>query len=187
MTCSLLDTLKSDVPEFHRDRLRIIDETDFGNVRKKVKRDFEERGLEVTDAFLDEGILALKHYYAIAVLDPLNMHAVSARVDPFWHAHILFTQDYAAFCDRYVGGFLQHDPLDHDDTQKVAFVGELYRYTNECYERFFTYVNWSFLPDAQAEASLVCTHMDIGYDRQVYERALLPALPGFQSANLSFG
>lgn len=32
------------------------------------------------------------------------------EVDDMWHEFILFTKDYAAFCDRYFGTFLHHLP-----------------------------------------------------------------------------
>lgn len=36
----------------------------------------------------------------------------SVQVDPGWHAFVLHTQDYAAFCDRLAGRFLHHEPTD---------------------------------------------------------------------------
>jgi hypothetical protein len=32
-------------------------------------------------------------------------------IDEIWHNFILFTADYAKFCDTYVGFFLNHQPL----------------------------------------------------------------------------
>lgn len=40
-----------------------------------------------------------------------------------WHAHILFTQKYAADCDRIFGSFLHHFPtVDEDETAAAASV-----------------------------------------------------------------
>ncbi|KAL7528541.1 hypothetical protein ACHAWF_005196 [Thalassiosira exigua] len=37
--------------------------------------------------------------------------APSKRIDEMWHAHILSTREYLAFCDRHNGGeYLHHDP-----------------------------------------------------------------------------
>jgi hypothetical protein len=36
--------------------------------------------------------------------------APSLPIDQMWHAFILFTKDYAEFCDK-VGGFIHHRPL----------------------------------------------------------------------------
>lgn len=37
----------------------------------------------------------------------------SPLVDKFWHAFILHTKDYEAFCQRHLGKFLHHEPKDH--------------------------------------------------------------------------
>jgi len=34
----------------------------------------------------------------------------SARVDKVWHEFVLFTREYAAFCQRFFGEYLQHSP-----------------------------------------------------------------------------
>lgn len=39
----------------------------------------------------------------------------SELVDYGWHAFILHTVDYAAFCERVVGRFVHHVPTDEDD------------------------------------------------------------------------
>jgi hypothetical protein len=36
-------------------------------------------------------------------------------MDDFWHAHILFTQDYAAMCQAVAGQFLHHRPSILDE------------------------------------------------------------------------
>src|SRR5215813_80179 len=33
-----------------------------------------------------------------------------AKIDDMWHAFVLFTRDYAAFCEHYFGLFLHHVP-----------------------------------------------------------------------------
>jgi hypothetical protein len=35
---------------------------------------------------------------------------ISPIVDEVWHAFILFTSDYAAFCDEVFGRFVHHAP-----------------------------------------------------------------------------
>jgi hypothetical protein len=38
-------------------------------------------------------------------------------IDKLWHAFILHTKLYRAFCDRYFGRYLDHDPLDRLDEE----------------------------------------------------------------------
>jgi hypothetical protein len=38
-----------------------------------------------------------------------------AQLDEMWHTFVLFTPDYADFCERYFGLFLHHVPNDDED------------------------------------------------------------------------
>jgi hypothetical protein len=40
----------------------------------------------------------------------LAMHPEIRGIDEMWHVLLLFTRDYAALCDAYLGGFVHHDP-----------------------------------------------------------------------------
>lgn len=33
------------------------------------------------------------------------------RIDEAWHTMILFTKDYASFCEQYIGEFIHHQPF----------------------------------------------------------------------------
>jgi hypothetical protein len=37
------------------------------------------------------------------------------KVDWMWHTFLLFTRDYADFCDRYFGTFIHHVPDEEDE------------------------------------------------------------------------
>lgn len=39
-------------------------------------------------------------------------------IDMMWHTFILFTQDYADFCDKYFGTFIHHQPKTLKDTRE---------------------------------------------------------------------
>jgi hypothetical protein len=38
-----------------------------------------------------------------------------AQIDEMWHTFLLFTPDYAAFCERYFGFFLHHVPAGDEE------------------------------------------------------------------------
>jgi hypothetical protein len=42
------------------------------------------------------------------------------KVDWMWHAFVLFTRDYADFCQRYFGTFIHHVPAEDEDDAEVA-------------------------------------------------------------------
>ncbi len=157
---NLVDVVRRDLPltAAHWARLKAIDNHDFSGVRRKVREDAKKLGKTIDDEELDAGILALKQYYAIALLDGLNMHAVSDRVDPYWHAHILHTQDYVDFCDTVVGCYMHHNPLDHGRKNDVAFVKDLYHFTLARYNQCFLHVDQRFHPAAPSDDEIVCTH-----------------------------
>lgn len=39
-------------------------------------------------------------------------YSPSNLADEFWHAFILHTHDYAAFCQKFFGRFIHHEPFD---------------------------------------------------------------------------
>ena len=64
----------------------------------------------LSEEIVDEAIAEYRRYMTLVSLGyaPLNMF--SQQVDEVWHMHILFTQDYANFCEQTLGHFLHHNP-----------------------------------------------------------------------------
>jgi hypothetical protein len=161
-----------------------IDAENFDPVKKKLSADFARLGIDRGKDYLESGILALKQYYAVALLDPNNSHAISDTLDPFWHAHILFSRQYASFCEDVVGVYMHHIPLDHDATEQVNNVETLYGYTaNDAMQKLFSFIDERFWPINLPRERLVCLHYGSTVDQQeiyskeVYSRALLPKNP----------
>jgi len=127
-------------------------------VIRKVREHFEEIGRPVTEEYLQKGIIALKQYYAIALLDPANAHAVSAAVDPFWHAHILHTQEYMRFCEQVIGEYMHHQPLDRANAPQLENVRTLYGYTLEILEKLFGGIDEEFWSTDMSDAAMICFH-----------------------------
>lgn len=186
MKTTLEETIRVSIPPFHLVRIRRIDQEDFAPVVKKMRKDAAAAGISLSDEYLDRGILALKQYYAIALLDPNNSHAVSDTVDPFWHTHLLFSQRYHAFCEDVVGVYMHHVPLDHDSANQVDNVDALYAYTRRTMSRLFSIVDGDFWPGELPRARLICMHRgnQSVYGEDVYRHALLPADP--QGVNYAF-
>lgn len=168
---SFLETFKNPLDNYHRTRLVQIDSFDYEPVKRKVARD------EKVTLDLDQGIENLKRYYAVALLDPLNLHAVSKEVDPFWHSHILFTSEYQNFCQSIFGEFVHHQPLDPEDKPQVAFVTSLYEYTLQVYKDIFTSVDSRWWPNISvSDFKPVCLHQEI-QNQEIRELALFPRHP----------
>jgi hypothetical protein len=49
---------------------------------------------------------------SLGITEPLQI------VDEMWHTFMLFSRDYAEFCDRYFGTFQHHSPTTHEEKQR---------------------------------------------------------------------
>ncbi len=153
-----MGSIKMQLHPDHLPRIQIIEDADYTGVIRKTREYLQETGKTATDEYLAKGIYALKQYYVIALLDPANAHAVSLAVDPFWHAHILHTMDYVDFCNRTVGEYMHHQPLDRADRPKLENVRTLYQYTLEVLGQLFTHVDQEFWSPDVSDALMICFH-----------------------------
>ncbi|MEK7552247.1 MAG: hypothetical protein AAB534_02410 [Patescibacteria group bacterium] len=158
MTLRLMDGVKVPLTTTQMRSLEIIDGWDFSSERRKTQKDMITIGQDPTEGFLDRGIFALRKYHAIAVLDPLNGHAISDVLDPFWHSQILHTEPYVRFCNEVLGQYMHHYPLDHLDVPEVGRVGRLYEYTIEIHQRIFGGNDEEFYPSSVVQDRVICYH-----------------------------
>jgi hypothetical protein len=60
--------------------------------------------------------------------DALNfkftLHFEMSEIDDMWHCFLLFTSDYAQFCDRYFGVFMHHFPATSAEKEKAKHPSE---------------------------------------------------------------
>jgi hypothetical protein len=148
-----MSAIHPDITSEHLAKLNYIDTCDFGRYFDKGI----ELGLISSESNRDEMIFGLKQYYAIAMLDPANGHAISDTLDPLWHAHMLFSLEYTEFCMAVVGEYMHHTPLEKDSSDMRAKVRQLYDYTlvrmRECFNHFNEQM-WPALTDER----LICWH-----------------------------
>ncbi len=168
----LLDVVSMTLRPVQKSRLARIDAEDFSPIVRKVIEDFRALGFFHDEDYLERGIFALRQYYAVAILDPANAHAVSAPLDPFWHAHILHTERYIPFCQETAGGYMHHRPLDQNVGEHVKVIQTLYDYTLFILPQIFSRVDEEFWPK---NGVLVCSHQNQDYDPGLRECALFPA------------
>ncbi|QTN29552.1 hypothetical protein HZ993_06965 [Rhodoferax sp. AJA081-3] len=57
-----------------------------------------------------ETLLELKRWFTLCALHPEKTYATGGQVDAMWHTFILFTKDYARFCQEIAGTFIHHSP-----------------------------------------------------------------------------
>lgn len=91
---------------------------DFGKVVDKYAKDHK-----VSSDTAHEILLELKRLLTLCVLHPENGYATGGSVDEMWHTFILFTKDYARFCQDTAGTFVHHSPelvSDELEAQKIS-------------------------------------------------------------------
>jgi len=81
-------------------------------IRDRVVKDENEAG---------EAIHEYLRYMELTVRYPHLRLPMSHPVDPVWHTHLLFTHDYAAFCQAIAGRFIHHCPaLSKEDEEAMT-------------------------------------------------------------------
>ncbi len=75
-----------------------------------VKRFGVDHGVSMEEA--QDVFLETKRWLWLCASEPARIPLLSeARViDLMWHTFLLFTRDYAQFCERYFGAFIHHYP-----------------------------------------------------------------------------
>jgi hypothetical protein len=70
--------------------------------------------------------------------------APTERIDKGWHAFILYTKDYAAFCDAFFGRFIHHQPVLKLSPQapKNQLLGKTAKFAREVFGTLSK--NWNF-------------------------------------------
>lgn len=61
----------------------------------------------------------------------------SRKVDEAWHLFILFTRDYAAFCEKYLGQFIHHKPTLVENEEEAQVMMNAYENTREIAVQLF--------------------------------------------------
>lgn len=154
---SLLDTIKVEMSPRQRHVMHVIDEEDYEPVKTKVRFELGLQGNDPSEDYLDEGVLALKQYYAICFLDN-NAHAISFTLDSFWHAHILHTVAYHCFCKKLGIGYMHHAPNDPANTEETAALRVLYDHTQRVFAECFSWISPMFNPRGHEDRLLLCSH-----------------------------
>ncbi|WP_223874049.1 glycine-rich domain-containing protein [Salinispora vitiensis] len=77
----------------------------FVRLTTRIAKDHPDLPTGMADRILDQALAFLGAAAVTTV--PIGP---SDLVDIGWHTFILYTRDYAAFCDRVAGRFIHHDP-----------------------------------------------------------------------------
>lgn len=78
-------------------------------LRELAEKTIEEDEIEDESVF-DQAFAEFKKYVALVRWTNDSLAMTSQRVDAVWHQFILFTRQYHAFCDEFLGRYLHHAP-----------------------------------------------------------------------------
>lgn len=77
--------------------------------------------------------IEFKKFAALSCFYDRKIAMLSPEVDGLWHEFILFTRQYVDFCDRFLGGYLHHEPAMEDSPKGLDEEERFF----ELYERTF--------------------------------------------------
>lgn len=112
----------------------------------KVKRHAVEAGLYTADE-IDAVETEYKKWLALAVASNDGI-PISTAIDPLWHEHIIFTQDYTEMGKVIAGRYIHHRPAVLDDEKEL--VRQFGAKTLSLYQKYFG------TPDPKYWGSVVC-------------------------------
>ncbi len=108
--------------------LQAIDEADLWFVEERLVR---KSGIDAERA--QEAIAEFKRYMSLIGLGYRGLGMASPAVDEVWHAFILFTKEYAAFCQAAFGEFIHHIPRTSRSPQPEGGTERFLRAYREVY------------------------------------------------------
>jgi hypothetical protein len=112
-----------------REHLRGIEEYDLWFVSERLAR----KGA-VAPHLIVAAVTEFKKYMALAALGYANIAMLSREVDEVWHNFILFTREYAEFCETNCGGMVHHRP---NTSVRPGLPPEAVDDFKEAYARYF--------------------------------------------------
>lgn len=63
---------------------------------------------------LERIVTGYRHFLFLRLRYPQERLVPHRAVDEMWHQHLLHTRDYAALCEKVLGGFFHHEPSPPD-------------------------------------------------------------------------
>lgn len=87
----------------------LISDQLWSRLTKRIAKD-EAMELPLAERIMDQSLGFLR----LCAESPEGRYSPSPMVDIGWHTFILYTRDYAAFCQELGGRFIHHEPSDKE-------------------------------------------------------------------------
>jgi hypothetical protein len=76
---------------------------------------------DVTERVASEHERELRRFLVLKALNGDANYGMAGAVDDLWHTFILFTREYASFCQKVAGRFIHHTPSQERTTSTRAY------------------------------------------------------------------
>lgn len=94
-------------------RLSVIKMAEGFNLEHVIHRYMKD--FELPEDVAREHARELVRFLTICALNPDVVYGMAGAVDKFWHTFVMYTKEYAEFCDAVAGRFIHHVPDSPDD------------------------------------------------------------------------
>lgn len=101
------------------------------DVIARYARDYE---LSYEDA--ERHVFELRRFLALCAMNDGPAYGMRGQIDKAWHTFLMFTRDYAEFCQVVAGKFLHHQPNTGSESQSSGL--DAYQRFLADYERVFS-------------------------------------------------
>jgi hypothetical protein len=93
----------------------LIEDSLWQRLVKRITNDFSHQSIrqELAERIMNEAL----GFLVLCARRPDEPFGPSELVDIGWHTFILYTREYAEFCERIAGRFIHHNP--YDDPTKI--------------------------------------------------------------------
>lgn len=105
-----MNILEKTHPIAQRDAINRAMKFEMGRIVERYVRD---EGL--TETIAREHEQELKRFLAMCALNPNAQYGMKGPIDELWHTFLIFSKDYAQFCDHVAGRFIHHVPESGDE------------------------------------------------------------------------
>jgi hypothetical protein len=120
------------------------------DIVERIARDYGMTVEQAEPVFRD----TIRFLYLAGATDARTL-APTKIIDKGWHSFLLFTRDYAEFCDRYFGHFIHHAPRrSSDPPPKVNHLAATFEVARQFFGPSLS-SNWSY--DIEAADCQKCT------------------------------
>jgi hypothetical protein len=130
-----------------RETLRPIPEILSYENDRMLARYSNDKGVSLEEA--RRGFQAFKEFMVVCAVKP-GPKITSDPIDSMWHTFLLFTKEYRAFCEEYLGRFINHEPFESPSPST-------YMETRQFAQQFFGKLDEELWPvEAKGDCSSGC-------------------------------